>query len=74
MYTYIMIGPIDTTSLEELSAYVVHAADVLTTSTAARDKFIRELLQLGATPTEIGRVANLSRERVYQIKGRPRQV
>jgi hypothetical protein len=39
---------------------------------AGRDEFIRDLLGKGSMPTEIGRVAGLSRERVNQIKQRRR--
>jgi hypothetical protein len=37
-----------------------------------RDEFVRDLLIKGAKPTELGRIAGLSRERVYQIKERRR--
>lgn len=44
----------------------------LETAKADRDEFVRSVLGKGAMPTEVGRAAGLSRERVYQIKQRRR--
>ena len=47
---------------------VTTLAAELTAATEARNKTIRDLLLLGATPAELSQVTGISRMRIYQIR------
>lgn len=72
MYALRMIDSYDTETLDLHRQNVEQKEAALEAAKTERDEFVRALLAKGAMPTEIGRVAGLSRERVYQIKQRRR--
>jgi hypothetical protein len=65
-----MISPYNLETLELHRRNVEEKERALRQAQDNRDEFVRELLSKGNMPTEIGRAAGLSRERVYQIKRR----
>lgn len=67
-----MINHYDTETLELHRQNIEQKEAALESAKSDRDDFVRALLGRGAMPTEIARVAGLSRERVYQIKQRRR--
>lgn len=67
-----VINEYDTETLNLHRQNVEAKETALTDAKAGRDEFVRELLGKGVKPTELGRAAGLSRERVYQIKQRRR--
>lgn len=68
VYASRMISDYDAETLALHTANVADKTQALETAKTDRDEFVRELLRKGARPTEIGRLAGLSRERIYQIK------
>lgn len=68
LYAWRMITPQDAATLAVHTGDVADAADALEVAKSRRDAFVRKLLRGGAGPTEVGRLAGLSRERIYQIR------
>lgn len=63
-----MISDYDAETMTMHATNVAEKTDALERAKTGRDDFVRKLLEKGARPTEIGRLAGLSRERIYQIK------
>jgi DNA invertase Pin-like site-specific DNA recombinase len=63
-----VINEYDTETLDLHRLNVTQKEAALEAAKRDRDEFVRSLLAKGAKPTELGRAAGLSRERVYQIK------
>jgi helix-turn-helix protein len=68
----VVINEYDAETLDLHRQNVAEKEQALAEAKSARDEFVRSLLAKGAKPTELGRTAGLSRERVYQIKQRRR--
>jgi DNA-binding phage protein len=68
MYALHMISDYDAETLALHTANVAEKTEALEEAKNSRDQFVRELLGKDARPTELARLAGLSRERIYQIK------
>jgi len=67
-----MLTDRDRDYLTELAATRSAHADQLAATDELRDNAIRDALDHGSKPTELGRIFGLSRERIYQIRDRRR--
>ena len=68
MYALPMIDEADAETLSDHVALIEQRTAELAEAVKDRDDQIRAMLAKGAKPTELGRLAGMSRERIYQIK------
>lgn len=72
LYTGRVIKPFNAETLALHKAKIEHCERELVNAKAARDNFIRGMLEKGESPTETATAAGISRIRVYQIRDHKR--